>query len=143
MVNVVNNRGEVLAGRSGDDHFLSTSSEVGRSFLLRGVEACALKNDVDSEFAPRQLGSVRLSIDRDLLAINDDGVLGCLNGVLVLAELASETTLSRVILEKVSEHLRRSKVVDCYNLITLSLKHLTESQTANTTESVNCYFYHF
>ena len=116
---------------------------MGRSLLLRGVEACALKNDVDSELAPRQLGSVRLSIDRDLLAINDDGVLGCLNGVLVLAELASETTLSRVIREKVSEHLRRSKIVDCYNLITLSLKHLTESQTANTTESVNCYFYHF
>ncbi len=63
--------------------------------------------------------------------------------MLVLAVSAGETTLCGVILEKVSEHLWRSQVVDSDNLITLSLKHLTESKTADAAESVNCYFNHF
>jgi hypothetical protein len=64
--------------------------------------------------------------------------------VLILAEYTSVTTLSCVVLEKVSEHGRLCKIVDSYNLITLSTEHLSESKTTDTTETVNrnfnCHF---
>ena len=63
--------------------------------------------------------------------------------MLVLTELAGETTLSSVILKKVSEHLWRCKVVDGNYLITFCLKHLTESQTTDTAKTVNSNLNHF
>ena len=125
------------------------------SFSLAGIEACALENYVDTQFAPRQLSCVRLSVDSDLLAVNGDRAgsnnsLAVLSknsvlvsySVLTLTKLAGETALSGIVLQQVSQHLRAGQVVDCNNLITLSLKHLTESQTTNTAKAVNCYFCH-
>ena len=143
MVYVVNDSRQVVASRSRDNNLLSTSSEVSRSLLLRCVETSALENYVNIEFTPRQFCSVWLSIDSDLLAINYDVVLTSLYSVLVLTELATETTLSGVILQQVSEHLRTCQVVDCYYFITFSLEHLTECETTNTAKTVNCYFCHF
>ena len=70
MVNVVNDGGQVVASRSRDNNLLSTSSQVSRSLLLRSIETCALQNNVYIQLAPRQLSSVRNSIDGNLLAIN-------------------------------------------------------------------------
>ena len=140
MVGIVNDGGKIVTCRSRDHNLLSASFEVGRSLLLRCVEASALENDVNVELTPRKLSSVRLSVDSNLLTINDDRVISCLNSVLALAVLASETTLCGVILQKVSQHLRRCEVVDCNYLVTLCLKHLTECETADTTETINSYF---
>ena len=125
------------------------------SFSLRGIETGALEYYIDAQLAPRQLSCVRLSVDSDLLAVNRDRTRSyngltvlCENCVLVsysvlaLTELACETTLSGVVLQKVSQHLRAGQVVDCNYLITLSFEHLTESQTTNTAKAVNCYFCH-
>ena len=77
MVYVVNDGGQVIASRSRDNNLLGTSGQVSRSLLLRGIETCALEHDVNVELAPRQLSSVRNSVDGDLLAINNDEVLTC------------------------------------------------------------------
>ncbi len=52
-----------------------------------------------------------------------------------------ETTLSRIVLEKVSKHLRVSQVVDCNNFDSFVFDDLAESQTTNTSKSVNTNFY--
>ena len=102
VVYVVNDGGQVVAGRSRDHNLLGTSLDVSRSLLLRSVETGALQNNVNIELAPRQLGSVGNSVDGNLLTINDDRVVGAVNSVLVLTDLAAETTLSGVILQQVS-----------------------------------------
>ena len=125
------------------------------SFSFAGVETGALENYVDTELTPRKLSCIRLSVDSDLLAVNSDRTRSnnrltilCENSilesysVLALTELACETTLSGVVLQKVSQHLRAGQVVDCNYLITLSFEHLAESQTTNTAKAVNCYFCH-
>ena len=125
------------------------------SFSLAGIETGALQYYVDTEFAPRQLSCVRHSVDSDLLAVNDDrtrnenglAILSELsvfvsNSVFAFTELACETTLSGIVFQKVSQHLRAGQVVNCNYFVTLSFKHLTESQTTNTAKAVNCYFCH-
>ena len=143
MVYIVNDGGQIVTSRSRDNNLLSTSLDVSRSLLLRCIETCALQNYVYVQLTPRQLSSVRNSIDSDLLTINYDEVFTSLYSVLVLTELATETTLSSVILQQVSEHLRTCQVVDSYYFITFSLEHLTESEATDTAKTVNCYFCHF
>ena len=94
-------------------------------------------NDIDVQLAPRSILSVLDSVDLDLLAIDNDGILGSLDGVLVLADLAAEGALSGIVLQQVSQHLGAGQVVDSDDLVTLSIKHLTESQTANTTKTID------
>ena len=155
VVNVVNDGRQIVACRSRDNNLLCASLDMCRSFSLAGIETCALENYVDTQFAPRQLSCVRLSVDSDLLAVNGDRTrsndsLAVLSknsvlvsySVLTLTELAGETALSGIVLQQVSLHLRAGQVVDSNNLITLSLKHLTESQTTNTAKAVNSYFCH-
>ncbi len=136
MVDIVNDGRKVVAGRSGDDDVLCARIDVSLSLRLGGVEAGALENDVDIKIFPRKISSVLLGIDGDLLAVNDDGIVGVGNLVIEL-----ELALCGVILKKVSEHLRRGKVVDRDDLKTFCCVHLTESQTADTTETVNCNSY--
>jgi hypothetical protein len=155
VVGVVNDGWEILAGGSRDNDLLGTSLNVSRSLLLRSIETSALEHYIYIEFAPRKLSSIWLSIDGDLLAVNSDGTRSynglavlCQNSILIgysvlaLAELACETTLSSIILEKVSKHLWAGEVVDSNYFITLCLEHLTESETANTTETVDSYICH-
>jgi len=110
---------------------------VSHALLLAGVEAGALQNDIDVQLAPGSILCVLNGVDLDLLAVNDDGVLGSLDGVLALADLAAERTLSSIVLQQVSQHLGAGQIVDCNNLIALSIEHLTESQTANTTKTID------
>ena len=93
MVYIVNDGGQIVTSRSRDNNLLSTSGQVSRSLLFRGIETCALQNNIYVQLAPRQLSSVRNSIDSDLLTINNDEVLTSLNSVLVLTELATETII--------------------------------------------------
>ena len=143
MVYIVNDSRQIVTSRSRDNNLLGTSLNVSRSLLLRCIETCALQNYVNTQLTPRQLSSVGLCIDSDLLTINDDRVLGSVNSVLTLTELASETTLSGIVLQQVSKHLWACQIVDCYYFITFSLKHLTECEATNTAKTVNCNFCHF
>ena len=49
--------------------------------------------------------------------------------------------LGRIVLQKIGKHIRGSQIIDRDNLKALSLEHLAESQTANTTKTINCNSY--
>jgi len=128
---------QVVACGSRNNDLLCASLNVSHALLLAGVEAGALQNDINVQFAPRSILCVLNSIDLDLLAVDDDGILGSLDSVLAFADLAAEGTLSGIVLQQVSQHLGAGQIVDCNDLVTLSIKHLTESQTANTTKTID------
>ena len=69
-------------------------------FRLRGVEAGALENNIDTKLAPRAVHSVFFSIDLEGLAVNGDGVSFIIsrNRVKVLADSAAVSALSGIIL---------------------------------------------
>ncbi len=139
MVNIVNDGRQIVACRSGNDDVLCACIDVCLCFCLGGIEACALQNDIYANLAPGKLSCVGLRINLDLFAVDCDGIFAEGNGISLLI-----SALCAVILEQVCKHLGGCQIVDCYDLKTLSAKHLTESQTTNTTETVNCYFYcHF
>ena len=106
------------------------------SLSLGGVETGALQNNVNTQLAPGQLGSVGLCVDGDLLAIDNNVVLAGLDDM----TLGSVVTLSGIVLQQVSQHLGRGQVVDGDDLEALSTEHLTESQTADTTETIDSNF---
>ena len=116
---------------------------MSRSFFLRSIEACALKNNVYIVCSPWAVSSVHLCRNLDFFTINDDRIVCCLYSVTAFTELASKTTLCCIILQEMSKHLRACQVVDSNNFITFCFKHLTESQTTNTAKAVNSYIYHF
>src|SRR5699024_855091 len=101
LVDGVDDGLQVIAGRSGDDDLLGASIDVSHALVLAGVEAGALQNDVNVQLAPGAILGVLNGVDLDLLAVDDDGVLGGRNGVLVLADLAAEGALSGIVLQQV------------------------------------------
>ena len=108
--------------------------------LLGAVEAGALEYNVNTDLAPGQLSCLRLSVNCDLLAINDDAAFACFYSVQTLADSAAVAALSGVVLQKLCQHLGICQIVDCYDLISLSAEHLSESQTADTAKTIDCYF---
>ena len=140
LVDRVDDGLQVVAGRSRDNDLLSASSDVSHALLFAGVEAGALQNNVNADLAPRAILSILNGVDFDLLAIDDDGILSSFDGVLVLTDLAQERALSGVVLEQVSQHLGAGQVIDGNNFVALSLKHLTESQTADTAKTIDSNF---
>jgi hypothetical protein len=51
------------------------------------------------------------------------------------------TTLSGVVLKKMSEHGSLGEVVDSYDIVTLCAKHLSECETTDTAKAVDCNLY--
>ena len=99
---------------------------------------------LDVQLAPGAVLGVLNGVDLDLLAVDDDGVLGGRNDVLVLADLAAEGALGGIVLQQVSQHLGAGQIVDGDDLVALSVEHLTESQTANAAKTIDSNSYsHF
>ena len=140
LVNGVDDGLQVIAGRSRDNDLLGASSDVSHGLLLAGVEAGALQNDIDAQLAPGAILSIFDGVDLDLLAVDDDGVVGGIDGVLVLADLAQERALSGIIFQQMRQHLGAGQVVDRDDLVALRLEHLTESQTADAAETIDSNF---
>ena len=138
FVNAVNDGLKILTCRSGNNNLFSACVDMSLSLVLRGVEAGALKNYINTDFTPRKIRSVLFSINLYGLAVNSDAVFPC--GNLVSQSIA---TLCGIVLEKVSEHSRACKIVYSNNLIAFCAEHLTESETAYTAETINSNFYHW
>ena len=141
VVYVENDGLEIISCGSRDDDLLGAGVDVRHGLLFRAVETGALENDVNTERAPRAVVGVLFGVDLDLLAVDDDRILGSFYGVKVLAELAAVGSLSGIVLEKVSEHCGSGEVVDGDYLIALCTEHLAECETADATETVNGNFY--
>jgi len=140
LVDGVDDGLQVVAGGSRDNDLAGASLDVGLSLSLAGVEAGALQNDVDAQLAPGAILSILNCVDGDLLAVDDDVILASLNGVLVLANLAQERALCGVVLQQVSQHSGAGQIVDGDDFVTVSLEHLTESQTADTAKTIDSNF---
>ena len=133
MVDVVNDGGQVVAGGSGDNDLLGAGVDVSLSLGLGSIETGALQDNVHTQLAPGQLGSVGLGIDGDLLAVHNNVVLAGLNNM----ALSSVVALGGVVLQQVSQHCGAGQIVDGNNLKALSAEHLTESQTADTAKTID------
>ena len=154
VVDVVNDGGQIVAGRRGDNDLLGAGVDVSLGLGLGGVEAGALEHDVNVQGFPGQVGRLGLGVDGDFLAVHGDGAgnlhglavffehgLFGFDGVLVFADHAAVTLLSGVILEQMSQHRGAGQVVDGNDLIPGSVEHLTESETADASKTVDSNFY--
>ena len=121
---------DVLGG-GGDDNLLGTTVNVGLGLLAVGEEAGGLHDDLDAQVAPGQVGGVALSEHLDVLAVDGDAIL-------VVGDLAVETTEDRVVLEQVGQGLVVRQVVDGDNLdVGALLEGGTEEVAADPAEAVN------
>ena len=98
--------GDVLVGRGrGDDDLLRAGVEVlGGTVALR-EEAGRLEHDVDAEVAPAERGGIALLLDEDRRAVDDEAVVGELDGARVGTE-------DRVVAQEVRERRIVGEVVD-------------------------------
>ena len=136
MVGVVNDGLKIVSGRSGDDDLLCACIDMSLRFSLGSIEASALQNNVDVKSFPRKVMSICLFVDLDLGSVYDDGMI-CAGYKISLRV----TSLRRIILQKISQHVRAGQIVDSDNLKAFCLEHLTECKTSDTTKTVNCNFY--
>ena len=94
---------DVLALRGGaDDHLLRAGVEVGPGLVGVGEDAGRLEDDVDAEVAPRQRRRVLLLEHLDLAPVNDERVVGVLDGARIGA-------VRRVVLEQQRVELGRRR----------------------------------
>ena len=114
---------------------LSAGIDMSLCLSLGGVESGALQNYVNTDLSPGKLSSVSLCINLNLFSVNSDGIL-------TVGNLVSQfiSALSRIILQQVSKHLGRGKIVDCNDFKSFCAEHLSESKTSNTAKTINCYF---
>ena len=136
MVYIVNDRRQIVAGRSGDDDVLCARIDMSLCLRLAGIEACALQHDVNAKVAPGKVLRISFLVDRDLLAVYFDGIFA--EGNLIAERISA---LCAVILQKMSQHLGAGQIVDRNNLKTLCSEHLSESKTADAAKTVNRNFY--
>ena len=138
MVDIIDDGGQIVAGRSGDNDLAGACVDMRLCLGLAGVEAGALEDDVNAELAPGQISRVGHLVDNDLLAVDNDVVVFAfalmeINGV----ALRNIVALRGVVLQQVREHLGGSQVVDGDDFVALSAEHLTESQTADTAKTID------
>ena len=113
---------------------------MGHCLFLGGVETGALEHDVNTQLAPGALFGILDGVDGDLFAVNDDGILGRFDGVLVLADHAAVALLGGVILEQMGQHRGAGQVVDGDHIITGGTEHLTERKTTDPAKAIDSNF---
>ena len=104
------------------------------SLFLGGVEARALENDIYIMLAPGNISCIALTIACNLLSVYDEMVF--VSACLILVH-----ALRRIIFQKMRKKLRFCRVINGNNLIPRFIKHVTERQASDASESVDCYFY--
>ncbi len=125
-------RGSVLR-RSRHDDLLGTGSQMAGSLLLSQEQAGGLDNILSAELAPGQISGVALCRDGDLLAVDNDGVLGSLDGAVELA-------MHGIVLQHVSEVVSRAQIVDADNFDFREVQACTEDHTADTAKTIDTNF---
>ena len=90
--------------RGADDHLLRAGGEVLRGVVALGEEAGGLDHHVGAHVAPRQCRRIALREHLQLVAVDDQAVVG-------EVDLALERAEDRVVLEQMRERLRVGDVV--------------------------------
>ena len=104
------------------------------SGFLSQEEAGGLNNVIYADFAPRNLFRLELRVNLDFLTVNDDGILGVLDGTGVL-------TMHGVVTQHVSHVIRsHERIVNCYEVDVRVLQACTEYHTTDAAKAVDTYF---
>ena len=139
--------GQAIAlGRGGDDDLLGAGGEVALGLLHIGEQAGGFDHQVHAQRLPRQLRGVLGADDLDLLAVDHQHiVLGLVGGGLLGADRAVEAALGGVILEQVSEVVRRNDIAHGDDFDVLAdqalFDHRPEHQASDAAEPINCNFH--
>ena len=133
---------EVIACGCGNNNLLCACGDVCLRFVFGAVEACALEHNVYADFAPGKLSRVCNCINFKGFAVNRDGACFVVraHGVCAFADFAAVTALCGVILQKMCKHGGLGKVVDSNDVIAFCAEHLSECETADTAETIDCNF---
>ena len=113
---------------------------MSHGLFLGGVETGALEHYVYAQLAPGALFGILDGVDGDLFAVNNDGILGRFDGVLILTDHAAIALLGGVILEQMSQHRGAGQIVDGDHVVPGSAEHLTERKTTDAAEAIDSNF---
>src|SRR5712671_300713 len=131
LVHAEDDRDVLALGRGTDDDLLRARGEVGPGLLGIREEAGRLEDDVYAQIAPRQGGRIALLEDLDLAPVDDQGVVGVVNGPRI-------RPVGRVVLEEVGIHRCVDEVVDRNHLdIRRSLDQRLERLATDPAEAVD------
>lgn len=100
LVDTDDKHGRVVGGGR-DDDLLGAALEVGLSLSLLGEHAGGLDDVVSAGVLPGDLSGVLLGVERDGVAVDDELAV-------LLADLALEAAVGRVVLEHVNLRERRT-----------------------------------
>ena len=102
--------------------------------LFLGQEQTGGFHDIlSAELCPGQISGVALCGDGDLVAVDDDGLLGSLNGAVELA-------VHGVVLQHVSEVVSGAQVVDADDLDLGEVDACAEDHTADASKTIDTNF---
>ena len=132
VIDPVDNGLHIISRRSGNQHLPCAGIQMCLSFCLRCVEAGALQYQIDVQFLPRKVRSIRLLINRDFFSVHNQAVL---RAVHLMSQIRP---LYTIVFEQVRQHRRRCQIVNRYNFKVLQFHSFTESQSADSAKSINC-----
>ena len=132
--------GEILVLRGGgDDYFFRAGLDVALGLLAICEEAGGLDHDVNAEFLPRQLSRGGRLDHLDFGAVDHERL------VVLMSDFALERALCGVVLEEIGQIVGRDEVPDGDHLDLVPYEalfhHCTICQSADSAETIDCYFY--
>ena len=125
--------GGIVLGRSGHDDLLCAGGQMGSGLLL-GEELAGTLGDVfNAPLAPVDVVGVAVAAGGDLLAVDDDGVVGVI-------DICVKNAVHGVVLEQISHIIGGYGTVDAGELDIFVVEACAQNESADASEAVNAYF---
>jgi len=105
VVDAIDHRRQVLAGRRRDQHLARAGTQMRRGFFLAGEEAGAFHHHVDPQLAPGQLARIALGQHPDAVAVDD-------HRIALDADLGVELAVRGVVARQVGIGVRVAQIID-------------------------------
>jgi len=137
FVDTHNEHGSFILGRSRHNDLLDTVGEMGLALFLSEVDTGTFKNSLDTSVTPVDTLNVLFVEDVDLLTV-DDKVLA------IVAEFSLESTVDGIVFKLIDEVVEtHERVVDSSDFDLGLLKSSSESESSDSSETVNTNLDHF
>jgi len=133
VINAHYKHGGIVLGGSGHNDLLCAGSQMGSGLFLGEELTGALGNVFYAPLAPIDVVGVAVAAGGDLLAVDDDGMVGVI-------DVSVENAVYGVVLEQISHIIGGHGAVDTGELDVLVIQSGAQNQSADTSEAVNAYF---